>query len=1120
MNSLSTKVMRVVATLTAVATILSLSGFAVLAPVASAAIPSDYGLTEGNTISAAGTSDPDVYIVNDLGYKRLFLNPVIFSMYGHLGGFANVKNVSATARDAFPTSGLFRVDGTEKVYGIEVTGEDTSILHWVNTSGAQAVIDDPNFFKKVFTINQTEFNWYTKGADYTSVNQVPNYSRTTPTPIPNGPVSVSLASDNPAGGTIVDGQARYELAKFTFSGNAAVTNVKFKRLGVSADASLTSVYLYDGTKRLTDSATVADGVINFNDAGGIFTVSGSKTITVSADVDGTSGETIGVQVTSVNGNSMVVSGNVHQIATATLATVAYGSSRTPSTNTALDPADDVVGWQNTLTIGQRYVWLKSLQMRVVGSVLPGDLGNFRLFVDGVAAGSAVALADANGYVVFDLSGSPVKLETGSRVVKVMLDVINGSSRNFFLSVRQASDIWAVDSQYNASVLATDATGFPNDAGTQTISSGSLTITKRTDSPSGDVVKDGSGVTLARFEFKAQGERMKVENLRISSTTTPNPYALRNGALFADGVQIGSTATIWEDNGDTASNSVAYTVFNLGSSLIVDPGTPRLIEIRSDIYDAGGTNNMAANATITANIAAGSSNIQRLTSLGYTANSATTGNALTVKTGSLSGGKYSGYANQSVVTPKTGVKLGHFTLTAASSENVNVNTIDVGFDEPTGLPASKTLDVYIKVLSDTGSTIYTSPVKSTVSGTASSSYSVNFSLPQNKTYQVEVWGNLDTIGMTGRVLQLDFSATGVAASSGTSSTSTVVLGQTITTADGSLTLANGSLPAARLINGGQTATGYQFTLTPAYDDYYLDEVYVDLATGTTASTTGAVAQLILKDGSSPISYATVNSGTSSASFTGLNLSMPQSAGTKTFTIDVQFANVGVGANDTAGNVTVRLDGYKKRTSSGTISTTTGLAVGTYTGNANVVVKGYPTFTNVALPTSTLSAGLQTLFKTTVTATGGQISWNDITFTVASTSAAGTFGPNAAGWLLYENGSDITSSDADGTASVSDVGTTTRVEYTFTTERAITAGSSVTLELKTTVGGTLAANETVSTNITNPKGSTVTSYNSTVQQATQPSFVWSDQSAVEHSTSTNDWFTDGLVKTLAQTQSLTR
>ena len=52
------------AILTAAATVLSLSG--VLSLTAFAVAPADYGLKEGNTISAAGSDDPDVYIVNEM----------------------------------------------------------------------------------------------------------------------------------------------------------------------------------------------------------------------------------------------------------------------------------------------------------------------------------------------------------------------------------------------------------------------------------------------------------------------------------------------------------------------------------------------------------------------------------------------------------------------------------------------------------------------------------------------------------------------------------------------------------------------------------------------------------------------------------------------------------------------------------------------------------------------------------------------------------------------------------------------------------------------------------------------------------------------------------------------
>lgn len=141
--------------------------------------PSDYGLKEGDLISAIFSNDPDVYIINDKGYKRLFLNPEIFNFYGHLGGFLSVKLVTPEVRDAFATSGLFRdcEDNDPKVYGIDIDGEDTGKLRWINVSANIAMSEDPEFFDKVFCINKKELAWYPKSTEFKAVKDVPKYER-------------------------------------------------------------------------------------------------------------------------------------------------------------------------------------------------------------------------------------------------------------------------------------------------------------------------------------------------------------------------------------------------------------------------------------------------------------------------------------------------------------------------------------------------------------------------------------------------------------------------------------------------------------------------------------------------------------------------------------------------------------------------------------------------------------------------------------------------------------------------------------------------------------------------------------------------------------------------------
>ncbi len=118
-----------------------------------------YRVEEGDLIRAVG--DHHVYILNSAGYKRLYLNPLIFGFYGE-ASWDRIKIVDPEVRDAFPTSALFRNCETQepKVYGAEITGEDTGMLHWLNISSVEALEQDGHFFKKVFCINTAELTWF------------------------------------------------------------------------------------------------------------------------------------------------------------------------------------------------------------------------------------------------------------------------------------------------------------------------------------------------------------------------------------------------------------------------------------------------------------------------------------------------------------------------------------------------------------------------------------------------------------------------------------------------------------------------------------------------------------------------------------------------------------------------------------------------------------------------------------------------------------------------------------------------------------------------------------------------------------------------------------------------
>lgn len=152
---------------------------------AKAVSPEELGLKEGDLISSfVYDKDPDIFIINQDGFKRLFLNQAIFKFYGHLR-YISVKLVKPEVKDQFITASFYRncENNDPKVYGLETTGEDTGALHHLNVDGSAAVSQDRDFFKKVFCINGREFKWYQRGDAYPSLNKVPSYKRGIPTKV-------------------------------------------------------------------------------------------------------------------------------------------------------------------------------------------------------------------------------------------------------------------------------------------------------------------------------------------------------------------------------------------------------------------------------------------------------------------------------------------------------------------------------------------------------------------------------------------------------------------------------------------------------------------------------------------------------------------------------------------------------------------------------------------------------------------------------------------------------------------------------------------------------------------------------------------------------------------------
>jgi hypothetical protein len=935
-------------------------------------------------------------------------------------------------------------------------------------------------------------------------------------PPQSGPVTAMIAANNPASGTLVAGQATANLANFTFSGTGTVTGITLKRIGVSADATPSNVYLFDGAMRLTDAASVSNnGSVTFSMPAGIFSVNGSRTISVKSDIaTGTSGQTVGMMLESFTTSSGVVSanlsGNIHTIASATLATVSAGTV-TPSGAT-LNPGSNVTVWQSTLTVSNRDVWMKRISLRNVGSAPANAFANFKLFVNGVQVGTASGL-DMNGYVTFDLSSAPASLVSGSRVVRVDADIVSGSSRTVQFSLRNAADIDLVDSSFMVNVTATSTPWTCVGSCANTISGstgGSLTIEKDVSSPSGNVSEGTNDKIIGVYKVTAFGEPMKIETIRATYTSSDGSVSqLRNGRIMIGGVQYGSTSTLNED-----SYATPYTSYTLNYT--VYPGTPVMMELRADMYDNDGTDNLSNGDTIIGVIAAGSSNVQKIDSLGTVSApaSAVSANTLTIADASATLTKNGTYANQTVVLPSTGFKVGSWNLAGSSTEDILLTTLSFDVDETnasTDFAEDDMTNMYVVVKNGSTIVAQTSPV-STVAA-ADNNFSINYTLAKNTNISIELFANLSDSGSPSAVdtadqFKTDLTVTGTAMVSGSAVTasSADTDGQTIIAGSASITATtDASSPVASIVYDNQTVTAAAFKFAAVTSAYDITDLTFNLADATVAQSVD------LYDGATLVAS---RPGAAAVTFSGLAWNVPANTN-KVLTAKLVLGSVGVGAGSTGASQLLTLTDFTA------INKSTGVsAPGTESdpaGNAMYAYASTPTITNVALPTTTLNTGTQTVSKFAVSTNGGSIGWKKLIFTITK-SISGT--DTLASATLWDAD---TNTQVAGTATFTgsvetDNDTAGGLTFVATNEQQISGTK--TYYLKMTVAGTLANGDNMSVYIDQLPTSFAASDTYANVAATTATFVWSDLSASGHSTTTTDWVNSYLVKNLpTDTQTLT-
>ncbi len=1080
------------------------------------------------------TTVPTVYAVEPGGVLRSILSEAnAEALYGSAWNtmiddvpdsfFVNYTVGADLTAGMYPTGTLVKEEGSATTYYIDGT---------TRRPIATGEAFDANNFNWSYLVTTTSLSGYTDGTSITGAESaLTTVAGSGGGTSAAGSVDVALASSTAAAATIIGDDSEGAQAMVPFvtvnftapsSGDVVVTNLKYKRTGISSDTDVETLYIYDGNKFLAEGGSISSGYVTFNDATGLFTVPAgtTKAITLKGDVkeNVSAGKTVAFQLedvttstnATVNG-SLPIAGNTMTTANVNdLGYVTYGSTFYPTSAQSVNPGEtDFEMYKISLTANTQDLQLEYLKLTLLGSINTDDIENIKLKIGGTEL--ATGSFDSNRELVFDLSSNPYAIAKGqTKTLSVRGDIMKGSTRTFRLSVENSRDIILKDTNYNVYITpygsgSTTWTAKKSSSSSYvyTVNSGSLAVSLDTSSPTDNVPAGATNVKLATYKFEATGEDVKVKTLNVSSSGTSAPGTIDNVKILVDGVQVGSTKDItYSGNG---------TEFTFGSSFIVPAGESKLVDIYGDIKDQNGTD-YSDGETISIVLDAGSGDTaigqESLTSLDVPA-SDLDANDLTVSESALALIKYSAYGNQNIVKPATQAKVGSFVLTAGAYEGITIDTINID-DATSGV--MQNMKLY-----DGSTQIGSTKVTLTSSNATDNVFSVNLPLAAGESKVIDVYA--DVKSTTGaNTIDIDAGAIGTSAVTGTteyhnssSDGSANVNLQTMTVTTGTITSsADGSQPDSAIIIAGTTATMNAVKFTASNEAFTVNKVRISQAG---SSSTNSVGKVILeykdKAGNTVTKEGYLNSS-NYVDFYSLGMYVPKDD-TAVLTIKAEIPTIASGAD--SGDVPdldyVYNHNFSATGESSNTVTTTDSGGANVSGNAMVVRKTVPTITLVDLPTTVLNDGTQIISKFTVAAdSAADVYFKELNWTYATTSGVDITDSTI---YLYKNSdqsnalnsADSLSGDANKT-----------IEVVLTSEETVAAGTSVTYVLKGDITGS-ATNKSFSTKLASSASAatagTSTDYADLAVYETG-GILWSDGSVTPHTSSSRDYADCTYVKNL--------
>jgi len=1158
---MSKRLKKVVSVTTSVTTILWLSGVAAFAPMAAFAAT----INEGDIIKTA--TNPDVYIAKYVGakkFKRLILNPAVFSSYGHLK-WSNLKTVTQAEMDAFTTSNLVKALGDTKVYQLTPNG-DVGTKQWMNMT-AEAFTAGGWDWDSVYVVNNTDRDNYTAGSDITGGTSVsPSVSPSTSVAL--GSLSVTLASDTPAAGIAPLKASRVPFTKLAFTAGASdvtVTAIMAQRTGLAADTALSSIALIDNATNLQvglNQTLNSDHQITVREN---FTIPANTTkyYTLAANMPTTSQSAAGqaaslalvsVTTTATLSSLLPLTGNAQTINE----TLSIGSYTVASGSLNAATSTKEVGTTNFKFSGVKFtagstedLTIYSIRFNQSGSAAASDLGT--LVVSDGTTDYATTVSSDGKYYTASFGTAGIAIAKGlSKEFTVKGNILSGSARTISFDIYRTTDVVIKGNVYGYYLTPDANTTFPwNTAGNPvfngndiTVGTGSIRIDKSsTGAPAANITKGATGVILGAFDFVVAGEAVNVSSMELKiATSTTGAYTLTNIVLAkADGTVVaGPVDSVYVDASESKATFSSTVSFPVGTTQIIVKGNTNT-GMTNDGTIAVGFNTPATKIT---SITGGTTG----NSITATPTTQVTGNTMTLKGGSLVVSVGGTPVAQTVIRGVVGYTFANYIFDAsASGEDVKVTVVQLTDTIGEGGVAT---DLSTMQLWDGATALNTGSNVTTLSGTAGAPNDTTFTLdtgliiPKGTIKTVALKGNIAgnaTTGSTsthawGLKASPTITATGVSTTLTVTATgvTTAQAGQAQTiAASGQYTVAlDASTPTGKLLVGNSTGnimTVLKFKATS--EDIKVTKVRLVL--NNASSSANDLSNVYLYDGSTllgsgPLGVGDAAGATSNNASTTYTLTTPlviPANGEKVVTIKADVASITTTNTVADAGHLITIDFYGSTSTSENEATgqSSGVSIANFSAStaqtAAYIYKSVPTVSKLALSTNTLANGTMDIYKFRVAADAkGDIDLVKFTFKIATSN------PTTGGPITLK---DLTVVDVTSSAEATLNATTSNTQFyadqnsgvveewlyaaaatwgTATTTRTVSAGTYRDFVLRATIGGT-GAGASVTCQLEGDAAapaamnSGMLSYDN-VESDTNDDFPWSDWSSASHDTTPVD------------------